>query len=122
VRVLAIDHVNLVCRPDEEAATLAFWREVMGLEELAKPPGRRRQGGWFRLGDRALHLSVDADAPAPRGHVALRVASLAEAEAALRAAGAVLADPRPPRDGSARLFARDPAGNRIELLGGVEPR
>ena len=117
--ILALHHANLTFPPELEAQTVRFYVEVLGLEPLPKPQGRRSQGAWLRVGTAEIHLSPDAPGRAEQlaadRHLCLITTDLDPTEARLRAAGAPIEhDPRPPV-GYRRLFTRDPAGNRLEL-------
>ena len=63
-----------------------FYREVLGLEEIARPPFPF-PGAWFRLDDRELHLIAGEDADPRRLHFAVRVASFWRALEHLRDRG-----------------------------------
>lgn len=119
--IVGLDHVQVSAPEGCEPVARAFYGELLGLEEVAKPDVLRHRGGvWFVLPDgRGLHVGVDgAHHPLDRAHPALRVES-AEALALLveRLVGA-----RAPveRDvglpGVARVHTRDPFGNRLELV------
>ena len=115
-----IHHVQLMCPPGSEDASRAFYRDVLGLEEVPKPPVLAARGGcWFRGGGIELHLSVDADfRPARKAHPGLLVTNLDDWALRLEAAGhPVEWDDNFP--GMRRFHSRDPHGNRLELL---EPR
>jgi predicted enzyme related to lactoylglutathione lyase len=114
-----LDHVQIAAPPACEAAARRFFGELVGLAELPKPePLRARGGAWFALGDRQLHVGVDADfEPARKAHVALRLdaAGLDDLARRLEAAGApVTWDDSLP--GERRFYSEDPWGNRIEFL------
>ncbi len=90
--VLALHHVSLPVADLERSRR--FYREVLGLEEIARPPFPF-PGAWLRLGDRELHL-IAGEAARPRGadladprepHFAVRVASYHGALRHLRASG-----------------------------------
>ncbi|HET8726145.1 MAG TPA: VOC family protein [Alphaproteobacteria bacterium] len=120
MNVIGIDHVNLTCQAALEEATIAFYRDVLGLTRVPKPPSQRPSGAWLQIGNQQIHLSVDDNAPrdsqlAASRHVCFRVADLGAAEAALRAAGAPVTPDARPIPGIHRLFTRDPAGNNLEL-------
>jgi hypothetical protein len=114
-----LDHVQIAAPRGCEAAARRFFGELVGLPEIEKPePLRARGGAWFGLGDRQLHVGVEADfEPARKAHVALRLApaefdALAER---LAAAGApVTWDDALP--GERRFYSEDPWGSRIEFL------
>jgi catechol 2,3-dioxygenase-like lactoylglutathione lyase family enzyme len=119
VHEVLLDHVQIAAPPDCEAAARRFFGELVGLAEIEKPePLRARGGAWFALGDRQLHIGVEADfEPARKAHVALRLgaAELADLAERLAAAGVpVTWDDTLP--GERRFYSADPWGNRIEFL------
>jgi catechol 2,3-dioxygenase-like lactoylglutathione lyase family enzyme len=114
----AIDHVQIAIPPGGEDLGRAFFGDVLGLDEIPKPPGLRARGGcWFRLGDVQVHLGVDEDfRPARKAHLALRTDRLEDLRARLIDAGYAARDDEP-AGGRPRFFTQDPFGNRIEFLG-----
>jgi len=95
----------------------AFYREVLGLEEVPTPPTFNFAVAWFALGDgQQLHLlrADQAEAPGAR-HIALHTADTAAARAQLRGLGHRV-DETTPIPGADRFFTSDPDGNRIELI------
>ena len=115
--LLAIDHVQLAIPAGAEPACRAFFTEVLGMAEVAKPAGLEALGGlWLRAAGIELHLGVDPDfRPARKAHPAFRAASLDALAARLAAAGHAVRW-HAPLDGRRRLFTDDPAGNRLELI------
>jgi catechol 2,3-dioxygenase-like lactoylglutathione lyase family enzyme len=117
VRILAIDHVQLAMPAGGEPQARRFYGDVLGLEEIPKPPTLAARGGvWFGNDAVQIHLGVEQDFRAARkAHPALRVDDLDAVEATLRAAGFA-----PERDtnlpGYARFYVADPFGNRLEVL------
>ena len=120
--ITALHHVA-VCVTDIDRAK-RFYREVLGLEEIHRPPFSFG-GAWYALGDgRQLHLIVYHDAKTLRGtttidgldgHLALRVADYDRALAHLRAHG-IECDERPQNMTPwKQLYITDPDGNGIEL-------
>jgi catechol 2,3-dioxygenase-like lactoylglutathione lyase family enzyme len=112
-----IDHVQLAMPPGEEDRARAFYRDLLGMEELPKPPELARRGGcWFSSGDAEIHLGVEPDFhPAKKAHPALRCHDYEVLTARLRAAGVEwIADDTIP--GVARCYIHDPFGNRMELI------
>jgi catechol 2,3-dioxygenase-like lactoylglutathione lyase family enzyme len=119
VSEVSLDHVQIAAPPGCEPAARRFFGELLGLPEIEKPkPLRARGGAWFALGDRQLHVGVEADfEPARKAHVALRVegAELDRLAERLAAAGApVTWDEALPDE--RRFYSEDPWGNRIEFL------
>ncbi len=119
VNALSLDHVQLAAPPGCEAAARRFYGELLGLVELEKPePLRSRGGVWFGLGAQQLHVGVEEPfSPALKAHPALRVASedLDRLAEQLSAAG-VNVEWDDALAGERRFYAKDPWGNRIELL------
>lgn len=117
---VSLDHVQIAAPEGCEEAARRFFGDLVGLPEIEKPePLRARGGAWFALGDRQLHVGVEADfEPARKAHVGLRLApadldALAERLAAARYPvtwDEALLDER-------RFYSEDPWGNRIEFLG-----
>jgi catechol 2,3-dioxygenase-like lactoylglutathione lyase family enzyme len=117
VELRALEHVQLAMPPGGEERARAFYRDVLGLPEIAKPPDLARRGGcWFERGSLKVHLGVDRDfRPAHKAHPAFLVTGLAELAAACRARGYPVNDDEP-LAGYERIYVSDPFGNRIELL------
>jgi len=120
IQITRVDHVQITAPPARLAATVAFYRDVLGLEEIVPRGGKPTEGpAWFRCGPMKVHVSSDPAAESgqdgAKRHVCFVVADLAETERAIRERGiAVLPDERPVR-GWPRIYVRDPAGNRLEL-------
>jgi len=116
--VQAIDHVQVTCAPSQEAACIAFYRDVLRLSEIEKPEDLKPNGGaWFQVGALQLHLGVDPEQTVPKSkrHVCFLVDHLEAAEGALKAAGFEI-EPQPiDAFGLRRFFVRDPAGTRVEV-------
>ncbi|MGI9383732.1 MAG: VOC family protein [Methyloligellaceae bacterium] len=113
----AIDHVQLAMPAGREDDARAFYRDLLGIPEVGKPPNLASRGGaWFERGGLKVHLGVDeAFSPARKAHPAFIVSGLSEHIETLRKAGF---DPRPdePLAGYDRVYVDDPFGNRIELM------
>jgi catechol 2,3-dioxygenase-like lactoylglutathione lyase family enzyme len=118
-RIVGIDHVQLAMPPGGEDQARAFYRDVLGLEEVAKPRALSGRGGvWFRSGTVNLHLGVDADfRPATKAHPAISVEGLAAFIVRCTKAGHPV-ERDVPLPGMQRVRVNDPFGNLIEL---VEP-
>ena len=114
-----LDHVQIAAPPGCEEAARAYFGGLLGLSEIEKPePLKGRGGVWFALGDRQLHVGVEADfEPARKAHVALRTdgAGLDALAERLAVAGAPVSwDEALP--GERRFYSEDPWGNRVEFL------
>lgn len=117
MRVYALDHVQLAMPRGLEDQARSFYRDVLGLTEVAKPPTLAARGGvWFSGGDLHLHLGVEDDfRPARKAHPALLVEGLGELVGLCESAGyEVTHDANLP--GYDRVYVTDPFGNRIELM------
>jgi catechol 2,3-dioxygenase-like lactoylglutathione lyase family enzyme len=108
--------------PGEEAAARQFFVEVLGMEEIPKPPVLAARGGaWFTGSGIELHLGVEDDfRPAKKAHPGILVDDIEEVVRRLAASG------RPAtwdRDfpGFRRVYADDPFGNRLEFLQPTDP-
>ncbi|GGV38703.1 VOC family protein [Streptomyces spectabilis] len=113
----ALDHVQLAAPRGSEPVLRAFYVDVLGMEEVAKPPVLAGRGGcWFRAGSVQLHIGVeDGFRPARKAHPGLRVVGIDAYAARLVARGAAVTwDGLLP--GHRRFYAHDPAGNRLEFL------
>jgi catechol 2,3-dioxygenase-like lactoylglutathione lyase family enzyme len=115
-----IDHVQLAAPPGCEAEARRFFGELLGLDELPKPPLLAVRGGlWFQCGAQQVHIGIEEDfRAAKKAHPAFRLTdepSLEALRARLHAAGVATRDDREIQD-SARFFAHDPWGNRLEFV------
>lgn len=116
----ACHHVAVVVR--DAARARAFYGELLGLEEIPRPPeiAERIPGAWYRLGVSELHVFEQRDFEPPKGpigpHVALRCGDFEGIVERLRERGCDFAF-GPMRDsaGVARVILRDPTGNTVEI-------
>jgi len=115
--LLTIDHVQLAMPPGGEERARAFYRDVLGLDEVPKPPILAARGGcWFERGAVRVHLGVEAEfRPARKAHPAFVVSDLDGLVERCRAAGSRVVPAEEP-GGSRRFHVDDPFGNRIELI------
>jgi catechol 2,3-dioxygenase-like lactoylglutathione lyase family enzyme len=122
-QIVGLDHVQLAMPAGQEHVARAFYTDVLGLAEEAKPANLELRGGvWFRNDAIRLHLGVEAEFRAARkAHPALLVRGLGELGARCRAAGfePVADEPLPGFD---RFYIFDPFGNRLELLEPLDQR
>jgi glyoxylase I family protein len=117
---VAIQHASLLVSDTRRA--LAFYRDVLGLEPVARPD-LGFPGAWLGVGQQQIHLlelpnpdPVDGR-PAHGGrdrHVALLTRDLGGLTGRLDAAGVAYT---PSRSGRPALFCRDPDGNTLEIIG-----
>ncbi len=112
-----VHHVQLAIPVGGEEVCRSFWRDVLALDELNKPPALAARGGcWFRGGGLEVHLGVEEDfVPARKAHPGILVRDLPQLAHRLENAGvAVLWDTEMP--GFERFYAADPFGNRLEFM------
>jgi catechol 2,3-dioxygenase-like lactoylglutathione lyase family enzyme len=114
-----IDHVSVLITDLERSRH--FYRDLLGLEEMAKPRTFDFVVLWFKLGPQQLHLlkKPQPDTISPR-HFALRVASCAAARTYFHERGIPVQETTP-IPGADRFFIADPDGNRIEIIQWLEP-
>jgi catechol 2,3-dioxygenase-like lactoylglutathione lyase family enzyme len=112
-----LDHVQIAIPPGGEDQARIFFGKLLGLAEIPKAAELDGRGGcWFQLGDRQLHLGVEADfRPARKAHIAVAVDDLTGLRGKLEGAGFETRDDVPV-EGRERFFTSDPFGNRIEFL------
>jgi hypothetical protein len=55
-----IDHVQLAMPPGGEGPARRFYRDLLGMDEVAKPAELVKRGGcWFKSGEVQIHLGVE---------------------------------------------------------------
>src|SRR5580692_4984228 len=117
--VTQLDHVSVLITDVERSRR--FYRDLLGLKEIAKPRTFDFVVVWFDLGNQHLHLlrKDRPDARSPR-HFALRVRNLASARKYMAERGIAM-DETTPIPHADRFFINDPDGNRIEIIQWLEP-
>ncbi|MCA1823277.1 MAG: VOC family protein [Mycobacteriales bacterium] len=113
-----LQHVNVVVPPGRTADLVAFYVDVLALQQVPKPAALDPRGAWFQLGaGTQIHVSErdDAGGGSRDAHFALVVDDFADVVRRITAAGAPWED-GPQIFGGGRGFTRDPLGNRIEVL------
>src|SRR5262249_26438186 len=120
--VTTIDHVQLAMPAGGEDAARRFYRDLLGMVEVLKPPELAKRGGaWFKSHGVEIHLGVEKDfRPAQKAHPAFRCSDYPGLTDKLRPAGVALTS-----DDSVpwvtRCHLHDPFGNRIELISEALP-
>jgi catechol 2,3-dioxygenase-like lactoylglutathione lyase family enzyme len=112
-----LHHVQLAIPAGGEDECRAFWRDVLGMVELEKPPVLAARGGcWFRGGGLEVHLGVERDfSPALKAHPGILVSDLHGLAGRIESAGfKVVWDGEFP--GFERFYASDPFANRLEFM------
>jgi catechol 2,3-dioxygenase-like lactoylglutathione lyase family enzyme len=114
---IAIDHVQLAMPRGEEEKARHFYRDLLGMTEIAKPPELEKRGGcWFQSGSVQVHLGVEENfRPSKKAHPALRCHDYDALTSRLRAAGVDLVEDAG-IPGVKRCHVFDAFGNRIELI------
>jgi methylmalonyl-CoA/ethylmalonyl-CoA epimerase len=127
-----IDHIGLAVKNLDE--TVAFYRDVMGLQVSSTEIFNGMKIAFLRVGDSELELLEDLTPDGPiarhiarRGegiqHVAYRVDDIERALEAVRAKGIALIDERPrPGARRARVAFLHPKSTRGVLVEFVEPQ
>jgi len=115
--IIGLDHVQLAIPAGGEESARSFYRDLLGMSEVPKPPALAGRGGcWFTAGTAVLHLGVEEPfVPARKAHPALLVTDLGGLEAALTAAGRQCVRADGEIAGVRRFHTADPFGNRIEF-------
>jgi catechol 2,3-dioxygenase-like lactoylglutathione lyase family enzyme len=118
VKVTRFHHVSVNSNDTPVDAMVAFYRDVLGLDDEPRPEIAGIPGHWHRIGDQQLHL---VGAP-PSGnaidttghHYCVAVDDLTAAIAELEARG--LEYVRAVQgENTVQIWIADPAGNTIEL-------
>lgn len=119
LEVTQIDHVSVLVT--DLGRSRSFYRDVLGLKEIAKPRTFDFRVLWFDLGNQHLHLLLkpQPDALSPR-HFALRVRDARQARRYFQQHG-IATEETTPIPGADRFFLADPDGNRIEIVQWLEP-
>ena len=118
-QVTQLDHFSVIVTDLERSRR--FYRDLLGLREIARPRTFDFKVAWFQLGDTHLHLLLKdrPDTISPR-HFALRVTDCAAARAFFQGRGVPVQETTP-IPGADRFFIADPDGNRIEVIQWREP-
>jgi catechol 2,3-dioxygenase-like lactoylglutathione lyase family enzyme len=119
IQITQIDHVSVLITDVERSRR--FYRDLLGLKEIAKPRTFRFVALWFELGNQQLHLlqKPQPDTRSPR-HFALRVRDVQQARSYMRERG-IPFEETTLIPGCDRFFIHDPDGNRIEIIQWLEP-
>lgn len=114
LQITQIDHVSIIVTDVERSRR--FYRDLLGLPEIAKPRTFDFVVLWFDLGNQQLHLlhKPQADSRSPR-HFALRVADVPAARSYFQQNHVPIQETTP-IPGADRFFLCDPDGNRIEII------
>ena len=116
--VRVITHVQVAIPVGGEDKARAFYGELLGLVEVAKPPELAKRGGcWFELPEGTcgqLHLGVDQDfRPAKKAHVAFVSSDVTGLAKMARSQGYEVLEVQD--DETEQVYIYDPFGNRLEF-------
>ena len=116
-RLIGLHHVQLAMPEGEEEQAVRFYAEVLGLDQIGKPPQLAPRGGvWFRSGELEVHLGVEEGfRPAVKAHPAFLVTDVEMLRDRIEKAGFKVVD-TVEIEGFHRVYVRDPFGNRLELI------
>ena len=113
--MLRLDHVNITTPEELEEDVIEWYESCLGLEKISKPGGTNDAGTWFKIGEAEVHVSRDEHNPHKEAHFCLQVNDFKATVERLRDAGCHI-EQAGEIPGRHRLFTRDPAGNRVELM------
>ena len=116
--ILRLHHAQITVPSDQEIQARAFYQGVLGLREIEKPDSLKARGGfWCELAGQELHVSLEdgVNRSQTKAHLAYQVADLELWRNRLEAAGCVVLE-SVPIPGYERFEARDPFGNRLEMI------
>ena len=77
--ITGIDHVQITIPPGKEEAARAFYCQMLGLPEIAKPDSLKPRGGfWLQVCDQQMHVGLEENVERHRtkAHVAYAVSDL----------------------------------------------
>lgn len=121
--ITGLDHVQVAIPVGGEPSAREYYGEVLGMEEVPKPPHLAQRGGcWFRSGSAVLHLGVQTPfTPAAKAHPAFLVTDLDHLAAVIAESGGEVTYSDGELPGIRRFHTFDPFGNRLEFQQAPEP-
>jgi YD repeat-containing protein len=117
MKATGLNHVSITA-PDLEAS-IRFYTQVFGMEQLPAPKFAGQAVAWLRLGDQQLHL-MQRDGAAQFHHFGIDVDDFEAAyervrELEIRDATTFMSSIVELPGGEAQMYLRDPAGNLVEI-------
>ena len=117
-----LEHVGIGAAPDKFDETIGFYERVFGWHRIKESPGQLAfigdgQGGRLEV------IASDAP-PLPNPHHLAFVVDMNDFDAmidSLHEAGATVDEPTANPFGDRLVFFSDPAGNRAQIVGRLEP-
>ena len=120
--VVRLEHVGLGAARGKYEETIRFYEQVFGWHRIKESPGQLAFIGDGEGG--RLEVIVDDAPPLPKPHHLAFGVDPNEFDSmmeALRAAGARVDEPMTNPFGDRMVFFSDPAGNRAQVVGRLEP-
>ncbi|GHO52120.1 VOC family protein [Ktedonobacter robiniae] len=118
MRIEGLHHAQITIPKGAEEEARKFYCDILGLPEIGKPESLQGRGGfWLQVGDRQVHVGTEdgVDRKASKAHLAYQVEDVAAWQAHLQECGIKVLE-SVPIPGFARFEARDPFGNRFEMI------
>ena len=117
MKATGLNHVSITA-PDLEAS-IRFYTQVFGMEQLPAPKFGGQAVAWLRLGDQQLHL-MQREGSAQFHHFGIDVDDFEAAyqrarELEIRDATTFMSSIVELPGGEAQMYLRDPAGNLVEI-------
>jgi catechol 2,3-dioxygenase-like lactoylglutathione lyase family enzyme len=115
--IMGLDHVQVAIPVGGEPSARRYYGDVLGMEEVPKPPQLAQRGGcWFKAGSAVLHLGVEAPfTPATKAHPAFLLTDLDHLAVVLADSGGEVTRSDGELPGIRRFHTYDPFGNRLEF-------
>ena len=119
---IQLDHVAITIAPNGLPLAKIFYCEILGFEEIPRPPELAGLGLWLKVGKAQLHMTVEnfPERTETIAHQAYLVEGLNEMVEKLEKNG-FLSSNLVSLNGYRRLKIRDPFGNRVEFLEKLNP-
>lgn len=121
--IKGVAHAQITIPKGAEKDARAFYCDLLGLQEIAKPETLAGRGGlWLQVGDLQVHVGAEdgVDRWATKAHLAYDVVGLDEWRQLLQGQGVAIEE-QPPIPNFCRFLFRDPFGNRVEFLEQQDP-
>ncbi len=109
------DHIHICVPAQRLEEARRFYKEVIGLTEMTRPPELKDKGVWLKMGDIELHIGVERSRSPSIRHTAFEVEDIDAALKHLEDHGVPIS-PQTLLPGRRRFAFHDPFGNRMELL------
>lgn len=121
--IVGLHHAQITIPVGAEPQGRAFYCDLLGLAEVAKPESLAGRGGfWLQVGNQSVHVGTEhgVDRTATKAHIAYQVRDLQAWRIKLAIADVEIFN-GVPIPGFDRFEFRDPFGNRVELIEVITP-